>query len=503
MPLTSSPWTVVAPALVVVLVCMAAPVTLLRRPDPLGHTEPRRLSRHVAAGSFALGSAVLAGAAAYWLHSDARTGYIGPLLGLAHLLVALVVWRLLASAHEARHALRTVHRQLEAEQIARREGDAESARRLAELERRAQDERAELEVIYSTAPIGLCVLDRELRWRRINRHLADINGLPPEAHIGRSVRELLPTVADQAEYILRRVIETGEPMQNVPIQGETPAGPGRARQWVEHFTPLRDTAGEVVGVNVVCQEITDQVNTELALREADRRKDEFLAMLAHELRNPLAPMRNGLEILHRVPGDSPIAARTRDMMGRQITHMVRLIDDLLDVSRIRQGKLSLQRRPVPVHEVIDAALEASQPLMDGAQHRLTVSLPDEPLVVDADPTRLAQVLSNLLNNAAKYTPDGGRIHLSADAQGDEVRVRIADNGVGIPPGMLPHVFDLFTQVGHHAQRAQGGLGIGLSLARRLVTLHGGCLNAESAGADQGSTFTITLPRVTHAARVAG
>lgn len=432
MPLLRSPWIMLAPALVI----------------------------------------ALAGTLLYWGRHGARDLALAPVLALFGLVMTAVAWRLAARLQHTTRALR------QTEQL---------------LENRDHEERAELEVIYSTAPIGLCVLDRDLRWRRINRHLADINGLPPEAHIGRTVRELLPTVADQAEAILRHVLDTGEPLRDVPIQGETPAGPGRPRQWLEHFTPLRDAAGAVVGLNVVCQEVTDRVNAEAALREADRCKDEFLAMLAHELRNPLAPLRTGLEVLQRVPGDSEVAARTRRMMDRQITHMVRLIDDLLDVSRIRQGKLALHRRPVSVREVVDHAIEASQPQLQRAGHQLNVSVPEPAPWVDADPTRLAQVLSNLLHNAAKYTPDGGRITLTAQVSADEVSLCIADNGIGIPPAMLPHVFDLYTQVGHHAQRAQGGLGIGLSLARRLVTLHGGRLEAESAGTDQGSAFTVTLP----------
>jgi len=182
------------------------------------------------------------------------------------------------------------------------------------------------------------------------------------------------------------------------------------------------------------------------------------------------------------------------MMARQLGHMVHLIDDLMDVSRIRTGKLELRRRRVALQEVIDTAMESSRPRLDAAHHRLTVSVPAEPLAVDADPVRLAQVLSNLVNNAAKYTSPGGRIEITAQAVDDRARIQVTDNGMGIPPSMLPHVFDLFTQVGHHAEHAQGGLGIGLALARQLVALHGGSLEAHSAGPGQGSTFTILLPR---------
>lgn len=228
------------------------------------------------------------------------------------------------------------------------------------------------------------------------------------------------------------------------------------------------------------------------LREADRRKDEFLATLAHELRNPLAPIRNGLQIL-RMSKDEAMSANVRDMMDRQLSHLVRLIDDLLDVSRISEGKIALRRGLISAQSAIDSAVEGSKPLIEGGKHRLTLDVPDEPVWLSADPIRIAQIISNLLNNAAKYTPQGGELRLAAAVEQGGVSISVTDNGIGIAPDMLPRIFDLFTQVDHRKEQAQGGLGIGLALVKQLVAMHGGTVKAESAGLEKGSTFTIWLP----------
>ena len=234
-----------------------------------------------------------------------------------------------------------------------------------------------------------------------------------------------------------------------------------------------------------------------ALKDADRRKDEFLATLAHELRNPLAPLRHGLDLLRRAP-ESAEAPEIREMMDRQLVHLVRLIDDLLDVSRVSQGKIELRRRVVAAAEIVEAALEASRPLIESSGHALDLDLPEAPIWLDADPTRLEQVVGNLLNNAAKYTPRGGRIRVSLGQEGGEAVMAVADTGLGIPAEMQTRVFDLFAQVSHHLDRSRGGLGIGLALVKQLVVMHGGSVSAGSAGAGQGSVFTVRLP-VTKAA----
>jgi signal transduction histidine kinase len=229
-----------------------------------------------------------------------------------------------------------------------------------------------------------------------------------------------------------------------------------------------------------------------ALQEADRRKDEFLALLAHELRNPLAPLRHGLDILRGNP-EQQNAAEIREMMDRQLSHLVRLIDDLLDVSRVSQGKIELRKERLQAADIVRSALETSRPLIDSANHALTVDLPPEPIWLDADLTRLSQVVGNLLNNAAKYTPDGGRIKLSVQAQADTAVITVADNGIGIPTDVQTEIFQLFAQVDNHLDRARGGLGIGLALVEQLVAIHGGTVAVVSQGSGQGSAFTVRLP----------
>jgi PAS domain S-box-containing protein len=229
------------------------------------------------------------------------------------------------------------------------------------------------------------------------------------------------------------------------------------------------------------------------LREADRRKDEFLAMLAHELRNPLAPIRNSLQILKMPRVDAATAQQTREMMERQVHHLVRLVDDLLDVSRVMRGKIELRTETVELATVVARAVETAQPLIEAQGHELSVNLPDESLLMNADPVRLAQVIGNLLTNAAKYTEANGRIRLTANREGTDVRLRIRDNGIGIAPDMLPHIFELFIQADHAATRSQGGLGIGLTLVKNLVEMHKGTVEARSDGLGKGCEFVIRLP----------
>ena len=225
----------------------------------------------------------------------------------------------------------------------------------------------------------------------------------------------------------------------------------------------------------------------------DRRKDEFLATLAHELRNPLAPLRNGLQLLKLAKDDPGLLERTRHMMDLQLGQMVRLIDDLLDVGRISNDRIDLNKEITSLDKVIRQAIETSGPLIDAQQHKLTIDMPAREIVLDADVVRLTQVFANLLNNAAKYTPRNGSISVKAAQRGDAVIVRVIDNGIGIPQEMLPRVFDMFMQVDKSLERAQGGLGIGLSLVKRLVEMHGGIVEAHSKGPGMGSEFVVRLP----------
>jgi PAS domain S-box-containing protein len=232
---------------------------------------------------------------------------------------------------------------------------------------------------------------------------------------------------------------------------------------------------------------------EQALRDADRRKDEFLATLAHELRNPLSPIRSSLQILKMPRVDAETIKRSRDMMERQVQHLVRLVDDLLDVSRVMRGKIELRKEPVELATLVARAVETAQPLLDTQGHQLNVRLPAESLLLDADPVRLTQVIGNLLTNAAKYTDPNGQIGLTAERDGETAVLRVQDNGIGIAPDMLRHIFALFVQVDHAATRSQGGLGIGLTLVKNLVEMHGGAIEAHSAGLGKGSEFVVRLP----------
>jgi PAS domain S-box-containing protein len=260
--------------------------------------------------------------------------------------------------------------------------------------------------------------------------------------------------------------------------------------------PIRDAHGRIVGVVLVFRDITQRRGTERALEDADRRKDEFLAMLAHELRNPLAPIRNAAHTLALLGTGDDRVRWVSGVIERQVGLMTRLVDDLLDVSRITSGKITLQRTTVSVREVLAQAVETARPLAESRGQALEVDVPEDAGWVDGDPARLAQAVGNLLDNAIKYTDDGGRIGLRARVEADEVVIVVEDSGVGVDPELLPHVFDLFIQADRSLERKQGGLGLGLTLVRRLVEMHGGRVEAASAGPGLGSAFTIRLPCLT-------
>jgi signal transduction histidine kinase len=285
-------------------------------------------------------------------------------------------------------------------------------------------------------------------------------------------------------------LQDGKEYNGQEIVVERPDGSRRIA--LANANPFHDEVGKLLGAVNVLTDITERKQTEDLLREADRRKSEFLAMLAHELRNPLAPLRNGLHIMGRASPDGAAVEQLRAMMERQIEQLVRLIDDLLDLSRITNGKIELRTERIDLAAAVQDAVETSRPLIEASGHRLTVTLPPQPVHVDADRTRLAQVFANLLNNSAKYTERGGHIDLTVERQGSDVVVRVKDDGVGIPADMLPRIFDMFTQVDRTLERSQGGLGIGLTLVRRLVEMHGGRVEAHSGGRGKGSEFVVRL-----------
>ena len=269
--------------------------------------------------------------------------------------------------------------------------------------------------------------------------------------------------------------------------------------WLQVMGKVRcDANGTAVAVRGVSLDITERMKAEQDLREADRRKDEFLAMLAHELRNPLAPISAAAQLL-KMPALKPeLVKKTSDIIGRQVGHMTSLIDDLLDVSRVTRGLIVLERKRLGIMTVVTDAVEQVRPIINARRQDLSVQLPADAIELMGDQKRLVQVLTNLLNNAAKYTPEGGMLELIVEATASEVSVCIRDNGIGIPPDLLPHVFDLFTQAERTPDRSQGGLGLGLALVRSLVTLHGGSVAASSDGKAKGAAFTVHLPRIVDA-----
>jgi PAS domain S-box-containing protein len=309
---------------------------------------------------------------------------------------------------------------------------------------------------------------------------------------------LRPDTREAVEREWAKCLTTGE-VFDVQYSVRFPDGIERTIWTHGILTQTQDGLPRWVGVNI---DVTERERDKEALRqqaealqEADQRKDNFLAALAHELRNPLAPIRNAVELLRRCEGDAAVMEKARSMMGRQLDHMVRLVDDLLDMSRISQGKVRLCKEQVDLKAAILSAVEEVGPLIQAQAHQLTVTRPPEAIYLDADSSRLVQVISNLLSNAAKYTEKGGHIWLTADRQDNEAVVSVRDTGIGIAAEHLNHIFEMFSQVEPALERSHGGLGIGLAMVRGLVELHGGCVEARSDGIGRGSEFIVRLPIV--------
>jgi PAS domain S-box-containing protein len=314
---------------------------------------------------------------------------------------------------------------------------------------------------------------------------------PAHEAIGRPITLIIPSDRRDEEYEILARISRGERIEH--FETVRVSKHGRLIDISLTVSPIRDSEGRVVGASKVARDVTDRKRIDKELQEANQRKDQFIALLAHELRNPLAPLRNGLHVIRLADTDTAAIAQAREMMDRQLSHMVRLIDDLLDISRVSQNKMELRRSRVLLKDVISSAVETVRPAIEEAGHEFTISLPPDPIYLDADLTRLAQVFSNLLNNSAKYTERGGRILLGAERQGREVTVSVRDTGLGIPANDLPRIFDMFSQVDRSIERSTGGLGIGLALVKGLVEMHGGTVTATSPGQGKGSTFLVKLP----------
>ncbi len=367
-----------------------------------------------------------------------------------------------------------------------RTAEVTAAQALAKRER-------ELRSVTENTPDGLTRFDGQFRHVFVNSVMEKVSDRPAAETLGKTHRELgVPdALCDQWEKAIRFVFDHAAPSA-LEFSVDTPHD--GLRYFSCRLVPELDERGQVESALGLTHDTTSRRAYERQLWEQDMRKDEFLATLAHELRNPLAPIRTGLQLLKLSP-KAEVAARTLPVMERQLSQLVRLIDDLLDVSRISTGKIVLRRERIALQDIAAAALEASQPLMDAAGHSLATDWPDEPVWLDADPTRLAQVLSNLLTNSAKYMQPGGQIKFAARRQADCVVISVRDTGMGIPAEMLGSVFDMFTQGNRTLERSQGGLGIGLSLVKTLVEMHGGSVQAASDGIDRGSEFTVRLPTI--------
>ena len=347
--------------------------------------------------------------------------------------------------------------------------------------------------------------------KRLDGHIVSWNqgaqrlfGYTADEAVGQPISLIIPPDRLHEEAMIIERLRRGERIEHYETVRVTKDG--RPVDISLTISPIRDERNNIVGASKVARDNSQRRAVEQALRDADRRKDEFLATLAHELRNPLAPIRNSLHILRVTAISDPAVERVRDIMERQVNHMVRLVDDLLEISRITRGKIELRRERVEVAAVIGSAVETSKPLMDAAGQELIVSIPPEPLTLDADPVRLAQVFANLLNNASKYSDSGAQIWLTVRREGKQAVISVRDAGMGIDAEMLPRIFDMFAQGQDSLPRAQGGLGIGLTLVRSLVQLHSGTVDALSAGTGKGSEFVVRLdlatPRIRDVRRTA-
>ncbi len=346
--------------------------------------------------------------------------------------------------------------------------------------------REQLQLVADGMPAAVALCSRDLRYVWVNRCYAEWVGTTPPQLVGRPIAEVIG--GDSLDAI-RPYIERALAGEQVEYERLTRLA-GLGERWVRNvYAPTRDGTGWIA----VGADIHDRKLMEETLRQAERRKDEFLATLAHELRNPLAPIRNAVAILGKKDALDPELSWSREVIERQVAQMSRLIDDLLDIARIAGGKLLIRKERLPLERAIDMALETTRPHINAAGHSLSVLLPSERVTVEADPARLAQVFSNLLNNAARYTERHGEIALTAEVDRDEVVVCVQDNGIGFRPEVAERLFEPFSQLTRSNERSHGGLGIGLSLVQGIVALHGGRVEARSRGPGQGAEFVVRLP----------
>jgi len=365
-----------------------------------------------------------------------------------------------------------------------RQRQYETRAQLAHIERSEQ----ELRDFFDNATVGLHWLGPDGIIQRVNEAELAMLGYARSEVIGHHIDEFYAD-SEVIHEILQR-LKNHETINN--REARLRCKDGSIKHVLVDSSVLWEN-GRFVHTRCFTRDVTDRKRAEEALKKADQRKDEFLATLAHELRNPLAPIQNSLHILRLTGGDSASSEQVAEMMERQVKHMVRLVDDLMEVSRITRGKIELQKEVIDVASIVRSAVETSMPLINAAHHHLDVELPPVAITVEGDLVRLTQVVANLLNNAAKYTDDGGNISLAIRKETDQVAISVRDNGTGIASDDLPQLFEMFTQAEHNSSRTKGGLGIGLTLAKSLVEMHRGSIDAFSAGLGKGSEFTVRLP----------
>lgn len=351
--------------------------------------------------------------------------------------------------------------------------------------------RNELQAVLDNVPAYIYQIDANGHYVFANRAYLKLIGWNLDNLVGRPVTDVFPE--DEARSFLannRAILESGETSEFTE-SAELADG---THVYSSVKTPLFGSDGKALAILGISTDITDRVRSEEALKESDRRKDEFLAILGHELRNPLAPLSTGVELLKQANGKPEAVEGVRGMMKRQLTHLTRLVDDLVDIARINRGQIQLQRRRVDLNEVLDSAVDQVRSKIADRGHQLIEQRTQTPLLVNGDAERLTQVTVNLLTNAVKYMEEGGTITLSTDADNGQAVVRVKDTGYGIPREDLDSIFQMFKQVGEHQDRTGGsGLGIGLALCRRLVEMHDGTIEARSAGTDRGTEFIVRLP----------
>jgi two-component system CheB/CheR fusion protein len=370
--------------------------------------------------------------------------------------------------------------------------------RLLQATRSRDEAVALLDTLVGGAPVGIAFFDTELRYVRVNRELARINGLSAEAHLGKTLYELLPGMDPQVGRDLGQVLRSGEPIVDIDVSGETPAEPGVQHDWIVSYYPVRSTTGELLGVGATVVDITDRKRHSRELAQAkevaeaaNRSKDQFLAVLSHELRTPLTPVLMAVQSLQ----EANVSAELKGMLAmirRNVELEARLIDDLLDLTRIAKGKLQLHLEMIDAHELIQSALDICRGEIEAKQIEVTVDLAARRHIVYADSARLQQVFWNLINNAIKFTPAGGRLRLRSLDEGERLVTEVMDSGIGIDAETLPRIFGAFEQGEGTITRRFGGLGLGLAICRALVRMHWGTITAASAGKGKGSTFMVTL-----------